>query len=349
MLEPQASLRTRSRALRILLVFFLVLLLLVAGAVGFYVWASGSSGPMQPVVFEIPRGATTGEVGALLKEEEVIRSSFLFGVMVRLRGLGSAIQAGTYELQSTMRLSAVLDVLERGPIPEPLPLSLTVPEGLRLEQVADRVSEELDIGRNSFIQAATSGQHELPPYLPRGTPSVEGFLFPKTYEFEEGIKAADVITRLLEQFEEEAGPLPWRRAKKLGVTRFEVVTIASMIEREARFAGDRRKISAVIHNRLEREMLLEIDATVQYALPEHKERLTFEDLEYDSPYNTYLYPGLPPGPIASPGLAALEAALRPAKVDFLYYVLVDPETGRHGFAETYEEFLQLRDQAQLGG
>lgn len=348
MLEPTAPARTRSRALRILLVLFLVLVLLLTGAFGFYLWATGASGENTPVTVTIPDGATTSEMGDLLKEAGVIRSSLMFGLMARIRGIAAEVQSGDYELTTNMSISETLDALQAGPIVEELPLSLTIPEGLRIEEVARRVAKELGVKRRAFMKEATGGSYELAPYLPEKVSSVEGFLFPKTYDFPEDVTAAGVIDRLLEQFEAEVSGLPWDRAEQLGLSEYEVVVAASLIEREARVDKDRRKISAVIHNRLEQGMPLEIDATVQYALPEHKERLTFDDLEYESPYNTYLHAGLPPGPIASPGKASIEAALNPADGDWLFYVLIDPDTGEHAFAETYEEFLEYREQAGLG-
>ena len=348
MLDPPGPTRARSRALRVLLVLVLVLVLLLAGAFGFYVWATGSSGPTQPVRVEIPEGATLSSVATQLSGEDVIRSPLMFRVMGRIRGVGGVLLAGTYEFRTNMRLTEAFDVLEGGPVPEELPLQVTIPEGLRLEQVATRLARDLGIDRRAFLKEARSGEHAIEPFLPVGTDTVEGFLFPKTYDFPEDVTAPEVLERLLEQFADEAETLPWGRAERLEVTEYETVVLASLIEREAQVAKDRRKISAVIHNRLAQGMPLQIDATVQYALPEHKERLTFDDLEYESPYNTYLHQGLPPGPIASPGLASLEAALRPADGDWLYYVLIDPETGEHAFAETYEEFLEYREQAGLG-
>ena len=348
MLEPQAPLRTRSRALRTLLILFLLLLVLLAGASGFYLWATGASGVSNPVTVEIAQGATPSDVGTQLEEAGVIRSAFMFRLVVRIRGIGGNIQAGRYSLETNMRLSDTLDLLEKGPLIEKPPLSVTIPEGLRLEEVAKVVKQALPVNRKDFVQQATNGTWALPPYLPEGTASVEGFLFPKTYDFEEDVNAGDVIERLLAQFEEEVAALPWENAGSLGVEPYEVVVIASLIEREARYAPDRDKISAVIYNRIELGMPLQIDATVQYALPEHKERLTFDDYEYESPYNTYLHAGIPPGPIASPGLDSLRAALEPANVDFLYYLLIDPETGEHVFAETLEEHNQNRQEAGLG-
>lgn len=244
-----------------------------------------------------------------------------------------------------MRLGEVFELLELGPQDTAPTVTVTIPEGLRVEQVAETIAEQLGLSRRKFLEAATGGAYSLPPYLPPGAETVEGFLYPETYEFRTTASVEDVINRQLEQFRAEAEGLPWGRARELGVTQYEVVVIASLIEREARVDEDRAKIAAVIYNRLAKGMKLEIDATVLYALPEHKERLLFEDLEYPSPYNTYLHEGLPPGPIASPGLASLAAALRPADADYLYYVVID-ESGRHGFTDSYEEFLRLKEQAK---
>jgi UPF0755 protein len=327
-----------------LMIVLLVMVLMLVGAGGFYLWATGASGDPRPVTLEIPEGATTSDIAALLQEKKIIRSGFAFRVAARLRGLGSSIGAGRYALETNMPLQETLDVLEQGPIVETF--TVTIPEGLRVEQVAERVAEDLGLSRKEFLASAKSGAHVVPPYLPEGSPSVEGFLFPKTYEFITDVSEDQVIRRLLEQFEEEVGGLDWNTGEGLGFSPYELVIIASLIEREAKVDEERAKIASVIYNRLRQEMLLQIDATVEYALPEHKNRLTYEDYEYPSPYNTYLHPGLPPTPIASPSLASIEAALRPAKTDLLFYLVVDPETGRHAFAETYQEFLNLKAQAE---
>lgn len=334
--------RSRSRALRMLLLLFLVLVLLGAGAGGFYVWATGASGPRDRVVVEIPEGITASEVGDILVDRDVIRSAFVFRVMSKLRDFGATLQAGQYELTTNMPLPEALDVLEAGPLPEPVQ-DVTIPEGFRVTQIAERVARDLGVSRSEFLRLAESGTYVLDPYLPDGIRTVEGFLFPKTYQFPLEIGAEAVLERLLDQFEREVDALPWERVRSLGVSPYEAVIIASMIEREARVPEDRRKIAAVIYNRLEAGMLLQIDATVLYALPEHTNP-TLEDLAFDSPYNTYLYPGLPPTPIASPGFVSLEAALRPVDADYLFYVLIDCD-GTHGFSETIEEHNALKARA----
>ncbi len=337
--------RAPGKAARGLLGLFLVLVLLGAAAGGLYLYTTGSSGPSTPITVEIPEGANAEEVGSLLEQQGVIRSALAFRLVTSTRGLGSALQAGAYELRTNMTVNEVLDILERGPVTQTV--SLTIPEGLEVEEVAELTAETLPVDPGVFQEAATSGEFVLPPYLPEDAGTVEGFLFPKTYEFPPQSAENEVIARLLDQFEVEADGLPWNRADQLELTPYEVVIVASLIEREARVPKDRALISAVIHNRLREGMALQIDATVQYALPEDNRELTFDDYEFESPYNTYLHTGLPPTPIASPGRDSLAAALDPADESYLYFVVVDPETGEHAFAETYKEFLSLKDQAGL--
>jgi UPF0755 protein len=337
--------RSRGRAGRGLLILLLVLVLTGTGVAVAYRYATSASGPSRPVSVQIPGGATAEDVGGILEEAGVVRSALAFRVAARLQGVGSSLQAGTYDLSTNMTVPNVLDALDRGPIVETI--EVTFPEGLELVETSAVAAESLGVNGKEFRSLATGGDFALPPYLPEDVETVEGFLFPKTYEFPAGVDARGVIERLLAQFEAEAGTLDWSRAEDLGMTPYEIVIVASMIEREARAAEDRPNVSAVIHNRIREGMPLQIDATIQYALPEDNRLLTEEDYQYESPYNTYLHAGLPPTPIASPGLASLEAALNPADVDYLYFLVVDPETGRHEFAETYEEFLRLKEQAGL--
>jgi UPF0755 protein len=339
--------RARGSAPQGTLVLFLVLLVLVvAGAGGTYWWATGASGATEPVKVEIPEGSSADEVGEILEDAEVIRSAFAFRLTVAIRGLGEDLRAGTYRMTTNMSLDDALTVVTAGPAP-PKEVSVTIPEGYEVKEIALTVADSLRrVDAERLERLAESGRFSLPPFLPEGTPTTEGFLFPETYGFRGGAGPNEVIRRLLDQFEQQAAALPWENAKDLGLSPYEVVIVASMIEREAGVDTDRPKISAVIHNRLERGMPLQIDATIQYALPEDNRLLTVEDYEYPSPYNTYLHTGLPPTPIGSPGLASLRAALDPADEDYLYFVVTD-DSGRHAFAETYDEFLRLKDQAGL--
>jgi UPF0755 protein len=333
----------RRRGLVVLVTLLLVVMGLAVAAGTFYRYATGASGPQEEVVFTIPEGATGTEVASLLEREGVIRSAFAFRLVGKVQGSSMEFAAGDYELTTNMDAREVLAALERGPLLED-GTEATFAEGLRIEQIAVRAEEQLGIAGAAFLKEARSGKYALPPFLPEGTSSVEGFLFPSTYEFDPDTTAAGVIERLLAQFEEEAADLPWENAERLGLSPYEIVVVASLIEREARFPEDRRNISAVVHNRIAKGMRLEIDATVQYALGDW-EPILQSDREVDSPYNTYRIDGLPPGPIASPGRAALQAALSPADVDYLYYVVIDAE-GHHAFTASYEEFLRLVDQYQ---
>jgi UPF0755 protein len=336
---PPDRLPARRRAGRSSLILFVVVVLMATAAIGTYRWATDASGPTRPVALQIPKGATASEVADILVGAEVIRSGLAFRVAASLRGLSADIQAGQYELTTNMTVTEVLDTLEAGPLQDDV-VSVTFPEGLELPGVAEVAAEGLAISVQDFLNQATGGRYSLPPYLPEETETVEGFLFPKTYDFPPDATAGQVIARLLGQFETEVRSLPWGRARKLGLTPYEVVIVASMIEREARLPGDRAKVSAVIYNRLAEGMLLQIDATVQYAIPGENRTLTFDDYDYQSPYNTYLHEGLPPTPVANPGLASLRAALDPADEAYLYYFVVDEATGTHRFYETEEAFCQ---------
>jgi UPF0755 protein len=329
---------TRSRgAVRSGTILIMLLVLLAGGGVGAYLWLGEASGPTRPVTVQIPEGSTATEVADILSDAGVIRSGLAFSISARLRGLSADLQAGRYSLTTNMEVDDALDVLERGPLSAEV-VEVTFPEGLELREVAQITAESLGVSARSFVKRAESGEYSLPPYLPGGTDTVEGFLFPKTYEVPVNASVEQVIATLLGQFEAEVEGLPWGRAKSLGVSPYEVVIIASMIEREASVDRDRSKVAAVIYNRLDDGMRLQIDATVQYAIPGENRILTFDDYEYPSPYNTYLHDGLPPTPVAQPGLASLEAALNPADVDYLYYLLVEENTGRHAFFESEAEF-----------
>jgi UPF0755 protein len=331
--------RPRRGRLLALLVAFLLLIAVVVAAGSYYGRCRGAAGPRDAVEITIPEGASGDQVLTILKDAGVIRCDGFVGSLL-LRGTGRAdeIRAGTHALTTNMTIADAVDVLSTPP-PEVPTVDITIPEGYRLTQIAERAKRDLGIPQARFMAAAESGDHALPPYLPKGTSTVEGFLFPKTYEFVEGqVTAAALIRRMLDQFATEVEPLPWGNADELGVTPYEAVVIASMIEREARVPSDRPKIAAVIYNRLAEGMTLGIDATLLYDDPTPDGQLTGSDFDYDSPYNTRLNPGLPPTPIASPGLPSLRAALSPADVPYLYYVLCDADGG-HRFSVDYDTFL----------
>lgn len=342
---PPEQRSPRRRALAVLLALFLVLGSVAVALVTYVRWCEGASGPQERVTVTIPEGASAQEAVTLLHREGVIRCDAVSRLTVRGKEGAEGILAGPHQLTTNMTLGAALEALSTPP-PEAPTVTVTIPEGYRLTQIAERVAE-LGVPAKRFLALAESGRFALPPYLPKGTPTTEGFLFPKTYEFlEDEVDARTVIRTMLQQFRDEVADLPWKRAERLGLSPYEVVIVASMIEEEAKVAAERPLISAVIHNRLRDGMVLGIDATLQYVDPNPEDGLTATDLRIDSPYNTRRYAGLPPTPIASPRRAAILAALEPADSDARYYVLCGDD-GSHRFSTTYGAFL--RDKAECLG
>ncbi len=225
---------------------------------------------------------------------------------------------------------------------------IVIPEGFTVEDIAARVefSSKGRITRDEFLNVARSSHFDH--WFLKGTNgNLEGFLFPKTYEVMANATAKSVVKKLLDQFEKETSAIDWGRAKSLGVTPYQAVIVASLIEREVRVPWERELVSSVIYNRLSKGMKLEIDATVQYALKTWKRELSYDDLKIDSPYNTYKIQGLPPSPICNPGFESIRAALYPANTDYLFYVLTDPVKGTHSFTADYQQFLRWKREAGM--
>jgi peptidoglycan lytic transglycosylase G len=340
------------RGRRIRLVVVLVLFFLVAGTVyvAFAKYRGCRDAPVatgSTMRVEVPEGATGRDVVAELHDQGLIRCDGFVGNLL-LRGTGKAgqILAGTYEFRVGMTLDEIIAVLTTPP-PKVPTVRLTVPEGLRIastypgeRSISSVVQERAGIPAKAFVRATGDLHQHRSAYLPRGATTLEGFLFPDTYQLvNEGLTADAVVERMLDQFDTVAGEIDLTGgAKALGLSPYEVVIVASMIEREAQVEGDRAKIASVIYNRLARGMTLGIDATLLYDDPTPDGHLTAPDLEKDTPYNTRINAGLPPTPIASPGEASLEAALHPATTDYLYYVLCPPDgRGVHRFARTLQE------------
>ncbi len=337
---PGRHRRAGRRGLGILVALALLAAVAGAGVLRYYSWCAGASGPTTPLTFRVPEGASGSEVVDALHAKGIIRCGLMSTYLLRRSGLADSLRAGTFHLTTNLTPNAAFRALS-SPAP-PATVRFTIPEGYRLTQIAERSASELGIPAGQFLALANGGTYSLSPYLPRGRKTTEGFLFPNTYRFVKGeTTAGDVIERLLHQFGEEVRNLDWARAKALGVSPYQVVTIASMIEREAKVPGDRAKIAAVIYNRLRAHMPLGIDATLEYVDPTPGDGLSESELAMSGPYNTRLHVGLPPTPIASPGLPSIEAALDPAHVDYLYYVLCGQD-GHHAFAASFGRFQRLK-------
>jgi UPF0755 protein len=306
-------------------------------------------GPGEAVAVEIPEGSSTGDIGELLAGSGVISDSTVWNWYTRVKYVGS-IQAGRYELRRNSSFGEALAVLKAGPEAPP-GLMVTVPEGYTVSQMIERVTSPED-GVAGFeadaVQAALDGGVARSRFVPADQASAEGTLFPETYRLEEGDDEAALVEQMIGQFDSVMDELEAeRRAAELGVSPYEIVIIASLVEEEAQVPEERPRVARVIYNRLERDMPLQIDATSCYE-KDTPCTLTEEDLATDSPYNTRNDPGLPPTPISSPGRASLEAALGPEAGDWLYYARSDDQ-GHHTFTNTYEEFLEARRQCAERG
>ena len=300
----------------------------------------------QPVSVVIATGSTTKTIADQLYKAGVVGSAKEFVNSVKGANVGAELKAGSYEFTTGMPDDVVIDALVIGPIVKYT--KVTIPEGFTNRQVAARVEKAVGIPAAEFLALADEGAAQFSdehPYLANAYKgSLQGYLFPKTYEIKEGASAADVIELMLDQFDKETSEIDTSFAKSRGLDLNEVVTAASIIEREAKVAKERPLVSSVIYNRLKIGMKLQMCSTVQYILGTTRFRLTNRDIATPSPYNTYLHPGLPPGPIANPGRAALEAAAMPADTRYIYYVLTGKD-GSQTFATNARDFARAQQKS----
>jgi len=307
---------------------------------------------MDAVSVEVAPGESAGDISRRLEEAGVIESARLFRILVALMGVEDEMVAGRYEFDRGMPTLQVIGRLRQGIT---MPLTVTVPEGLRSEEVALVMEREGIVKADDFRRALASEAYDFAFLAERpGGAGLEGYLFPATYGFSRGVTAEEVVRRMLAAFDTQVTPELRQAIQASDLTLHEAVTLASIVEREAVRPEERPLIAGVFLNRLRLGMPLGADPTVQYALANDpvsverfgfwKQGLTTEDLEVDSPYNTYVNGGLPPGPIANPGLASLEAVAHPTETSYLYFVA--KQDGSHVFAETLEEHLRNVEEYQ---
>ncbi len=306
---------------------------------------AGSDG--SPVTFIIQPGQTGTEIGEALALRGLVSDAELFRRYVQYYGLDAGIEAGEYTLRQTMTIPEIAVALQRGLAPE---FVITILEGWRAEEVAEAVADQTNIDGAEFLTLVTTGWHDLVSsydflaYVPAEV-GLDGFLFPETYRVAEDAAAMDLLTRMLDTFDARVSAGIRAAAANHGLTLYELVTLASIVEREAVLDVERPVIASVFHNRLDwPSQLLNADPTIQYALGTVLDwwpQLSPEDTLADTPYNTYIYGGLPPGPICSPGLASIEASAYPSDTEYEYFVadcILDD--GSHIFAVTLEEHEQ---------
>jgi UPF0755 protein len=298
-----------------------------------------------PIAVTVPRGASTSAIGSLLHRNGVIGNTVVWRLYTLVKRPGP-LQSGDFRFRHDENMGHVLDVLEGGS--QPTVHRLTIPEGSSLRQIAAKVGTIPGLSADRFIAIAQSGTVRS-QFEPAGSTSLEGLLFPDTYFVERGDDEGKILTKMVAAFDQMASTAGLQNAQATaGVSPYDALTVASLVEEEAKVDEDRGMIARTIYNRLAKNMKLGIDATVEYSLGTHKPQLTATDLDIDSPYNTRKYPGLPPTPIAAVGQKSLEAALNPTPGPWLYYVLIDP-SGKHAFATTDAEFEQLVRQARAKG
>ena len=291
----------------------------------------------------IPRGASMRAAADSLAAHDIIGSTRLFRWYASFRGNARAIKPGTYLLPPGAGYATVLDALVNG---KGVMTTVVIPEGFDLRDITPALAKALDVPEDSVRAAVTDTAWINQLAVP--VPSLEGYLFPATYAFPEGTTAREAVNAMIERFLDAWKPEWDARLQAMSITRHDALAMASIVEKEARKPEERPIISAVYWNRVKAGMLLQADPTVQYALPKHVGRVLYKDLEVESKYNTYKHTGLPPGPIASPGAASIEAALSPADVPYLFFVA--RADGSHQFTRTFEEhtraIAQIRSAAR---
>lgn len=308
-------------------------------------WDAPVNGDSSPRAFEIREGQSAVEIGRALEQQGLIRSALVFRLIVQSRNAEAKLGRGTYVLGSSMTTGQIVDALLAGPATRGR--VFTIPEGWRAIQVGDHLERLGYVKATDFLEVVAKPERVAPfNHLIGDVPSLEGYLFPETYEIDSDAKSEAIVQRMVREFDRRMKGELRAKAQALELTLHQAVTLASIIEREAVVPEERRRISGVFHNRLRAGMPLQADATVQYALDSRdlqaaasfdfwKRDLTSEDLAISSPFNTYLVKELPPGPICSPGLASLEAAVTPEATDFYYFVAKGG--GSHVFARTLAE------------
>jgi uncharacterized YceG family protein len=310
---------------------------------GFAIWFLVSlfqpfhgSGSAEQIV-SIPKGSSAGRIGTILANDGVVSSGFFFNLRATLSGKRGDLHSGVYRMRRGMSYSAAIDVLSKPP-PAAVTVRVLIPEGKSRREIAAIAAADGLSG--DYLAASTRSPLLSPAHYgaPRSTGSLEGFLFPATYEVRVGAGARELVAQQLTAFRQRYGASFIRTARSRGVSAYQMLTIASMVEREAAVARDRALIAAVIYNRLRAGIPLGIDATIRYALNDWSRPLTDADLRTASPYNTRTHRGLPPTPIGNPGAASISAAAHPARASFLYYVAGSDGCGEHVFSTSFAQF-----------
>lgn len=298
-------------------------------------------GPGEPVTVEIPPGSTLPEIAVILEDHGVVGNAMLFHVYARARRAGRQLKAGTYQLETGSSMRSALRRITRG---EVVTVALAIPEGFTIRQMAPRIAEVTGM-RDSEVEDSLLSE-ELAASAGVPGPTLEGYLFPDTYLFAEGVPLTTVVDAMVDRYRRLWTPERTALLRASAMTENEIVTLASIIQAEARQVEEMPRISGVYHNRLDEGWRLEADPTVLYALGGYRARLLYAAIDSveDNPYNTYAHRGLPPGPIGSPGELAIDAALGPEEHDYMFFV-ARPD-GSHAFSRSLAEHNDAKAEAQ---
>ncbi|WDV44118.1 endolytic transglycosylase MltG [Clostridiaceae bacterium M8S5] len=334
----------------------LIVLLLFVVAVAFgakkyydYLMMPVSSTDTNDVEIVIPNGSSTANIASILKTSDLIKNEKFFVLISRYKKTSSKYKAGTYVLNKSMGVEELMAALIKGGKNKES-VTITIPEGYEIRQIADKLKVLKDFNKDNFLKLASDAskykdKYEFLKDVPQGQ-GLEGYLFPNTYEVYAESTEVDVIEKMLDEFmkiyDKEI------KGKKLykDFNIHDLITMASIVERETKSDEERPIVASVFYNRLGIKMRLGSCATVQYALGERKPKLSTADTKIKSPYNTYINDGLPIGPIASPGLKSIVASVNPDNTDYLYFVLTDYDKGKHTFTNNYKDFLIAKKSAK---
>lgn len=334
------------------IISLLVLLLIVGG--GYYLYRSIFGGMYEPVdindtsevQIEIPSGSSLGKVASILYDNNLIKNGTFFKSRVQKLGKETEIKTGEFTLSRSMSADEIIGVITSEKSEDVVETTkLVIPEGFERKLIAERIEEKGLGSKEAFLNATASAADYVAefPWLQKLNEgeSLEGYLFPATYDIPAGATEVDITKQMLKAFQDRMGEY-LDRDDFNGLSFTQMITLASIIEREIKVDDERPLAASVFYNRIAQGMRLQSCATVQFILGERKAKLTNEETHIDSPYNTYINEGLPPAPIASPGMKSIEAAINPAQTDYLFFVLTGDD-GSHTFTSTYEDHLKAKE------
>ena len=319
---------------------FLLIMIFGISTIMFSDNSSTDSQKKQRVHFKIKEGMDAREIARILEQKGVIDSGFKFRMLAKLNGYEDQLKVGSYNFTTGMKYDEVFEKLLAG---EPELVTFTIPEGFGVKDIAKRLAEIELVDQDEFLKKAeTFAPYDYIEKRKNVFYYCEGFLFPDTYEVENNIEVDDILKIMAEDFDYRLTKKMRTRAAEENMSIYDLITLASIVEKEVRYAEDRPIVAQVFFKRLKIGMPLQTDASLQYLMDAPKEDVSIADTQMESPYNTYQHAGLPPGPIANPGLDAIEAVLNPANTDYLYFVA--DRSGHNHYSYTYDEHLNLVNQ-----